>query len=176
MWCLHQGQERGSEDRCRGWRLSPAYGGAGEPFEILHLHQVLKVQVLMMMAWEGALLGLGSQLNGWGAGFCVGPDGGISAGGTWERVGVQRGPTWAWSRMSRDRPSSGARLSKLLSDCQVPFGEASGSLVPWSSGSPLSFSSSGLAREDLGSLGPSDLWAGETRVGHFASERRKSTG
>lgn len=64
----------------------------------------------------------------------------------------------------QDKPWSGGLLAGLLLDPQAPSGAGSGPLVPPSSGSLLLVSGSGLARGELGSWVPSDLWEGEKQV------------
>lgn len=81
--------------------------------------------------------------RGWGSVWR--PDGGISADGT---LGV------------RDKPWSGGLLAGRLLDPQAPSRGGSGPLVSPSSGSLLLVWGSGLARGELGSWVPSDLWGG----------------
>ena len=78
-----------------------------------------------------------------------------------------------------DKPWSGGLLAGLLLDPQAPSGAGSGLLVPPFSGSLLLVSGSGLARGELGSWVPSDLWEGETQVlrgGGSAGFLRESVG
>lgn len=154
--------------RLRGCPPHPCMALAGDAFphtepEPAPPEPTLPYRVSALRPAEGGPWGWGSPTSAgreWGSVWR--PDGGISADRT---LGVQ------------DKPWSGGLLAGLLLDPQAPSGGWSGPLVPPSSASLLLVSGSGLARGELGSWVPSDLWEGEAQVlrgGGSASFLRES--